>query len=135
MREPSMTLNNILVTIGLIALVIYAIFNILYLIDLRKTSVAMRQFIAKTDENLNPALTELRYTLAEIRKLTGDISITIEKLRTAASAIISVEKIIEHLYGYYREGFSQSAQGLRAGFKAGVISLVKNLKRKKDGPS
>lgn len=126
-----MTLNSFLVTIGLITFIVYAVFNILYLIDLRKTSTAMRQFLAKTDANLDPALLELRSALADIRKLANDISEVIEKIRTAATTIVAVEKTIEHLYGYYREGFSQSAHGVKAGLKAGVVTLVKNLKRKK----
>jgi hypothetical protein len=130
-----MTLNETLLTIGLITLIVYAVFNILYLIDLRKTSVALRQFIAKTDENLNTALAELRSTLGDLRRVAADIAIVVERVRSAASAVTSVEKSLAYIYGYYRDGLRQSAQanlaGLKAGLKAGVISLVKNFKEKK----
>lgn len=133
-----MTLIEILLTLGIITFIVYAIFNVIYLIDVRKTSSALRQFIIKTEENLNPALAELTRTLEDIKKVTGDISVLVEKLRAAIGVILSVEKGIESLYGYYRHGLGQAAQsnisGLKAGLRAGVLSLLKNLKTKKEGP-
>ncbi len=132
-----MTLNEMLLTIGLIAFIVYAVVNILYLIDLKKTSSAVRQFITNTEQNLNPALIELRATLEDFRKMTGDVSAVTEKARSAVDAVVSFEKGIEQLYGYYRENFSQTAQaniaGLKAGVKAGFTNLIKNLKEKKEG--
>lgn len=131
-------MNQILLTIGLITFIVFAIFNIIYLIDLRKTSVALRRFIMKTDENINPALEELRRTLADIRKITGEVSAVAEKLRVAVGAIITVEKSIQSLYAYYKSGIAQAASsnisGLKAGVKAGVFNLIKNL-RHKEGSS
>ena len=127
-------MNQILLTIGLITFIVFAIFNIIYLIDLRKTSVALRQFIIKTDQNINPALEELRRTLADVRKITGELSAVAEKLRSAVGAVITVEKGIQSLYTYYKSGVGQatssSISGIKAGVKAGVINLIKNLKHK-----
>lgn len=134
-----MTTNEILIAIGVITFIIYTVFNIIYLNDMRKTSFALRQFITKTEANLHPALAELRQTLADIRKVTDDVAAVMERLRTAAGAIITVEKSIQSLYWYYREGLGHAAQaniaGLKAGVKAGVINLLKNLKYKKEGSS
>lgn len=134
-----MTTNEILVTIGVVTLIVYTVFNIIYLNDLRKTSLALRRFIAKTEEELHPALLELRRTLEDIRKVSDDISSVAAGLQKAINTIISVERGIKSLYGYYREGLGQTAQssvaGLRAGVKAGVISLIKNLKDKKEASS
>jgi uncharacterized protein YoxC len=131
-------MNQILLTIGLITFIVFAIFNIIYLIDLRKTSVALRRFITKTDENINPALEELRRTLADIRKITGEVSAVAEKLRVAVGAVVTVEKGIQSLYAYYKSGVGQAASanisGIKAGVKAGVINLLKNL-RHKEGSS
>ena len=65
-----MDLYRILALIAVITLVIYVVFNIVYLIDLRRTSIALRRFINRTDENLTPALVELRLTLQDLRKVT-----------------------------------------------------------------
>ncbi len=132
-----MTLNEMLLTVGLISFIVYAVVNILYLIDLKKTSTSVRHFIAKTEQNLHPALFELRATLADFRKVAGDVSAVTEKTRSAVDLIASLEKNIEHLYVSYRENFGQSAQanmaGIKAGVKAGFASLIKNLKDKKEG--
>ena len=80
----------------------------------------MRQFITKAEENLNPALDELRQTLQDVRKVTADISHLTDKLRAAAGAIVTVEKSIQNLYGYYREGFGQATNANMAALKAGV---------------
>lgn len=126
-------MTQILLIIAVITFIIYVVFNIIYLIDLRKTSVALRHFIIKTEENLNPALNELSRTLEEIRKVTYDVSAVVERLRTAAGAIVTVEKSIRNFYGYYKEGLGRAAQAnmasLKAGLKAGVVNLVKNLKK------
>ncbi len=131
-----MSLNQILATIALVIFIIYAVFNIIYLIDLRKTSLALRQFVAKTEENLNPALIELRLALEDIRKITSDAAVLTQKLRTAAGTIVTVEKSIQTLYGFYRDSFGQSANAnisaVKAGVKAGVVNLLKNLKAKKE---
>jgi hypothetical protein len=50
-----MTINEILVAIGVVAFIIYASFNIIYLIELRRTSFALRQLIKGTEENIHPA--------------------------------------------------------------------------------
>ncbi len=130
-----MNINELLLAVGVIIFIIYAVFNIIYLIDLRKTSFAMRQFIAKTETNLDPALSELRRTLGDIRKVTDDVSTLIERLRAAVGTVAAVEKSIRTIYSYYKEGFGQAAQanvaGLKAGVKAGIVNLVKNLKDKK----
>jgi hypothetical protein len=132
-----MDLYRTLAVIAVITFVIYVAFNIIYLIDLRRTSVALRRFINRTDENLIPALDELRLTLHDLRKVTSDVSSLSERMRSAAGALVTVEKTIEHLYSYYREGLGQSAQvnmaAIKAGLRVGVASLFKNFKSKKEG--
>ncbi|OGW41571.1 MAG: hypothetical protein A2010_18565 [Nitrospirae bacterium GWD2_57_9] len=134
-----MIIYEILAVVAVITFVIYAVFNIIYLIDLRKTTRALRDFIAKTDENLNPALVDLKIVLKDVRKVTGDIAALSDRLRTTAGAIVTVEKAVQHVYGYYREGLSQSANAnlaaVKAGLRAGVVSLVRNLKTKKEASS
>jgi uncharacterized protein YoxC len=132
-------MNEILLAIGLVTFIVYAVFNIIYLNDVRKTSLALRQFIAKTEANLNPALAELTQALSDIRKVTEDISILVERLRSVVGTVASVEKSIVGLYGYYRDSFGQANQAniaaLKAGFKAGVVSLINTLTTRKEGAS
>ncbi len=132
-----MDLYRILALIAVITFVVYAVFNIVYLIDLRRTSIALRRFIVRTDENLTPALVELRLTLQDLRKVTADVSSLTERMRSASGALLTVERTVENIYRYYREGLGQSAQAnvsaLKAGFRAGVASLIRTLGASKEG--
>lgn len=131
-----MDLYRILALIAVATLVVYVAFNIIYLVDLRRTSIALRRFINRTDENLTPALVELRLTLQDLRKVTADVSSLTERMRSAAGALLTVERTVENLYSYYREGLGLSAQtnvsALKAGLRAGVVSLFKNFKSRKE---
>lgn len=132
-------MNAVLLNIGIVIFIVYAVFNIVYLIDMRKTSIAMRQLIAKTGENLSPALEELTHAVADIRKMTEDASQLLEGFRAAVGAIITVEKGVQNVYHYYRTNFRQSAQsnvsGIKAGVRAGVVNFLSSLKNKKEGSS
>lgn len=123
----------VLAVIAVITFIVYTAFNIIYLLDAKKTSYAMRRFIVRTEEDLRPALNEMRLALEDIRKVTADVSVVTEKLRAAAHAVVTVEKSIQNLYGYYRKGFGQAGENagaIKAGVVAGMATLIKNLKKK-----
>ncbi len=129
----------VLAVIAVATFVLYAAFNIIYLIDLKKTSRAMREFIREAEQNITPVLAETRATLQDVRNVASDISLITAKLRTAANAIVTVEKSVQSLYDYYRKGFGEAAHtnmgAVKAGMVAGVLTLIKNLKsRKEDAP-
>lgn len=132
-------MNAALLNIGAIIFIVYAVFNILWLIDMRRTSVALRRLIGKTEESLGPALAELTRAATDIRKATEGAFQLVERLRIAAGTIISAEKSIESIYHYYRQSVSQSAQsniaGIKAGVRAGVVNFLSNLKSRKEGSS
>jgi uncharacterized protein YoxC len=132
-----MTFYEFLAIAALITFIIYTGFTISYLMDLKKTSRAIRQFTARTEERLIPAIADLNLTLQRLRKVADDISSVSETVRAAAGAVISVQKAVENLYGYYRENFTRAAEAnlsaVKAGVKAGVVQLVSNLKTRKEG--
>jgi hypothetical protein len=82
-------------------------------------------------------LIELRLTLQDLRKVTTDVSSLTERMRSAAGALLTVERTVENLYSYYREELGESAQAnvsaLKAGLRAGVVSLFRNWRAKKEG--
>ncbi len=126
----------VLAFIAVATFVVYAVFNVLYLMDLKKTSHAVRRFVVQTENTLIPALAEMRTTLEEVKKVASDVSLVTDKLRTAANAIVTVEKTIQDVYSYYRKGFGETASAnvsaVKAGIMTGVLTLVKNLKTKKE---
>lgn len=132
-------MNEALVNIGIVVFVIYAGFNISNIIEMRRTSSALRQFIKRTEENLHPALTALRGILEDIGKATYNIAVLTRSLREVAETVARVEKTVNGLYEYYKEGLGEAARaniaGLRAGVKAGVVTLLKDLNNRKEGAS
>ena len=132
-------MNEALVNIGIVVFVIYAGFNISNIIEMRRTSSALRQFIKRTEENLHPALTALRGILEDIGKTTYNIAVLTQSLRGVAETVARVEKTVNGLYEYYKEGLGEAARaniaGLRAGVKAGVVTLLKDLNNRKEGSS
>jgi hypothetical protein len=129
-----MNATNLLLAIGVAVFIIYAIVNIIYLNDLRKTTSVLRQFIIRTDENLQPALIDMRSALQDIRRISGDLVTATERVRSLAATLGAVEKSIRVIYGSYREGIQHAArsnvESVKAGLKAGVLSLFRNMRSK-----
>ncbi len=129
-----MTTTEIILSIGAAAFVVFVTFFVTYVANLRRTSTALREFIRKSEENMSPALIELRGALENIRKITDNVSAVTEDVKYVADTLVDLEKGVKTLYEYYKEGMgaavSANISGLKAGVKTGVVTLVKNLKEK-----
>ena len=132
-----MTTAEIILAIGVTAFIIYAAFNIFYLMELRRTSFAVRQLVEKAGENIHPTLVALRRALEDIGTVTDNVAELSKSLREAADAVSAAEKRIKALYLAYEDGISEAARaniaGVQAGIKAGVGTLLKGLKSKEKG--
>jgi hypothetical protein len=130
-------MNKTLLTMGLVVFIIYAMFNIAYLIEMRRTSIALRQLIRRTEENLHPALTALRGVLEDIGKTTYAIAALTEGVREVVETVSTLEKNLSDLYEYYKKNLGEAARanmaGLKAGVKAGVVTLLRDLNDRKEG--
>ena len=126
-----------LLAIGIVVFSIYAAFNISYLIEMRRTTIALRQLIKRTEENLHPALSALRGVLEDIGKSTYDIAVLTRSLREVAETVTRVENAVNGLYEYYKEGLGEAARaniaGLKAGVRAGMTTLLRDLNNRKEG--
>ena len=132
-------MNDIMLSIGVVVFIIYAAFNIAHIIEIRRTSVALRQLIERTEENLHTSLTALRGILDDVGKATYDVAVLTRSLRGVAETVVRVENTVHGLYGYYKEGLGKAARaniaGLKAGVKAGVVTLLKDVNERKEGLS
>ncbi len=132
-------MNEALLSIGIVVFVIYAAFNIANSIEMRRTSIALRQLIRRSEENLHPALSALRGILEDIGKATYNIAMLTKSLREVAETVARVENTVNGLYEYYKEGVGEAARaniaGLKAGVKAGMTTLLKDLNDRKEGSS
>jgi uncharacterized protein YoxC len=57
-----------------ITLVVLAAFIIPAIIEIRRSATALREFLDKTDDELQGALKELRETLANLKEVTGEVA-------------------------------------------------------------
>lgn len=134
-----MSFIELLLAIGVVTFVIYAAFNIFYLIEMRKTSFAIRQLIARSEENLHPALAAVRNIFDDIKTITDNAAALSKSLREAAEALTAAQNAIKDMYQSYEENLGKSVRanvsGLKAGIKTGVDTLLSNLKDRKEGLS
>jgi len=122
--------------IGVVAFIVYAAFGISYFMDLRHTSNALREFLMNTEGNLNATLKELKGTLENMNKITTDVSRITQDVRDITDTVVSVEKGIQNFYGKVKNELAAAAEanvaGLKAGIATGVVTLVRNLKERRN---
>ena len=130
---------EIILGIGVAAFVVYAAFSIVYLTSMKKTSDSVSAFLKNTESNANATLVELRGTLENLRKMSGDIGAVTSDVKQISDTVASVERSIRGLYHHIKEGLGSAAganiAGLKAGIATGVSTLVKSVKVRKEGLS
>ena len=134
-----MSFIEVLLATGVVSFIIFASFSIIYIIEMRRTSFAIRQFIAKAEENLHPALASVRHIFEDIKTITDNAATLSKSLREAAEALTTAQNAIKDIYQSYEENVDQTVRanvaGLKAGIKTGVVTLLSNLKDRKEGLS
>jgi hypothetical protein len=128
-------MTDIILGIGVATFIVYTGFHISYLLSLKRTSERMGVFLENTEGNLNAALFELRDTLENLKKITGNVSAVSEDIRQISRTVANVERIVRGVYGYVGKGLGPAAganiAGLKAGITTGVSTLVKSLKKRR----
>lgn len=121
-------MHDVLVGIGVAAFIVYAIFNIAYIMSMKRMSERIERFLGGTGENLNTTLAELKATLENTRKVTADV-------REIADTVVSLERGVRELYQQVLESAASSTEanlaGLKAGIKTGVAALVRNMQQER----
>lgn len=134
-----MTFIEILLVIGIVAFIIFAAFHIFYIIEMRKTSWATRQLIVRAEENLHPALAAVRHIFEDMRTISDNAAALSKSLRDAAEVLTAMQNAIKDIYQSYEGNLDKSVRanvsGLKAGIKTGVVTLLSNLKDRKEGLS
>ena len=134
-----MSLIEILLAIGVVSFIIFAAFHIAYIIEVKKTSLAIRQLIAETEENLHPSLATVRHVFEDVKIITDNLVVLSKGLREAAVVLTTAQNVLKGIYQSYEENLDKpvraNVSGLKAGIKTGVVTLLGNLKDKKEGLS
>ncbi|MHB8843955.1 MAG: DUF948 domain-containing protein [Nitrospirota bacterium] len=124
-------MTDIILGIGVGTFVVYAAFNIVYLVSMKRTSDRINAFLTNTEDKVNASLAEFSGTLQNLRKISGDIGAVTADVKEISDAVASVERDMRGVYGFVRDGLGSAAganmAGLKAGISTGVATLVKSM--------
>jgi uncharacterized protein YoxC len=122
---------EIILGIGVATFMVYTFFNITYIVSMRRMTDSMTEFFTNIEVNLNAALFELRGTLVNLKKITGDVGAVTEEVKQISDSVAGVERSIRSVYDHMKEGLGSAAganiAGLKAGITTGVATLVKSM--------
>ncbi len=122
---------EIILGIGVATFIVYTIFNVTYILSMRRASDSMTAFFRNIEGNLNAVLSELRGTLENLKKIMGDVGEVTEDVKQISESVASVERRIRGVYDHMKEGLGSAAganiAGLKAGITTGVVTLVKSM--------
>jgi len=120
-------MTEIILGIGVATFIVYTVFNVSYIISMRRTSESMSVFLRNIEGNLNATLSELKGTLGNMKKITGDVGAVTEDVKQISDSVASLERSMRGLYDQMKEGLGSAAGANIAGLKAGITTWVATL--------
>lgn len=128
-------MNYMLMNIGVVVFIVFAIVSIAYQVNNYRAATALRQFIRQSSGEIQNVLVELRVTLENFRKITDNVHVVTEDVREIANLVADLQRDIRTLYSFIRETVGGTVKadiaGLKAGVKTGMAALVKNLREER----
>ena len=128
-------MNDMLMNIGVVVFIVFAIVSIAYQVNNYRAATALRQFICQSSGDMRAVLAELRVSLENFRKITDNISVVTEDVREITNSVADVQRDVRTLYSFIRENVGGTVKadiaGLKAGVKTGMATLVKNLREER----
>jgi uncharacterized protein YoxC len=82
-----MVLINLAAVVVAVTLIVLAGFLIPAILELRKTAVALREFITRTDTEIQPVVRELHEALADLKVITGRVADNVGEVDIFMSAV------------------------------------------------
>jgi|OpeIllAssembly_1097287.scaffolds.fasta_scaffold437571_2 uncharacterized protein YoxC len=100
--------------------------------EVRKTSIALREFIVSTESSLNPVLGELRKTLADVREMTDAAAARRDDITTLMSALGDTGESVHRLNGIIGGAVQVIEKPVMywAGLKAATQNILGHFTRK-----
>jgi uncharacterized protein YoxC len=126
-------MNTILLAVIAVCVLATAFFLVLVLAELKKTLASLRK---TTDEGLKPVLEELQATLKSVRTISDEVGGITSDVREVSKSVVEIGhtvSAINGLLGTAGSSVTVRAAGLKAGIRAAIEHLAKNLIRKGDG--
>lgn len=129
--------SSILLVVLAAAVGVAVLFLVPVLVELRRTVRTLNSVLKITEESLAPTLRDLRSTLANLDRITGDVNAVTDDFRTFSGSLRQVGKDIHELrevVGLLGGGIGAKAAGLRAGIGTGFRYLAHNFLKKGGTP-
>jgi uncharacterized protein YoxC len=125
-------MRDVILGVGVGAFIIYSVCIVYAMRSVIRMSSTINDFIRRTEGKMESGISELRETLGNMRKITGDISAVTEEVKRLYHTVAAMEENLENIYGSIKDGLGTAETniaGLKAGIKTGVVTLVKNIKK------
>jgi uncharacterized protein YoxC len=126
-------MDTFLLAIIAVCLLVQVFFLVPMLVELRRALVLLSKYM---DDGLKPALQELQETLKSLRNVSDDVGGITSDVREVSKSVAGMAHTVSAINGLLEAvGSSASvrAAGLRAGIRAAIEYLARNLIRKGDG--
>jgi uncharacterized protein YoxC len=124
---------EIILGIGVATFIVYTVFNVRYLLSMKRTSDSMAAFLRNIEGDLNASLFELRGTLENMKKITGDVGAVTKEMKQISDSVASVERNLRSMYDYVKEGLGSvvgaNIAGVKSGITTGVATLVNKMQK------
>ena len=129
-------MNEVLLNIGLVVFIIYAVVSIACQVNNYRTAAAVRQFITLSSGDVLAVLAELKVTLENFKKISANITAVTEGVRNVTSSVTGLQQEVRTMYSFIKDRAGVEARadlaGLKAGIRTGVATLVKRSQRRKE---
>jgi uncharacterized protein YoxC len=103
------------------------------IIELKKTTVALREFIVNMESSLHPALGELRKALTDVRELTDVAAARRDDITTLMSALGNTGESVQRLNGIIGGVVKVVEKPVMywVGVKAAGLNILRNVTHKR----
>lgn len=120
-------------SIGVIGFLFVIGFIVYAAIEIRKAALTFNGFLIRIEERIKPVLEEAEQSLKSIRNVSDDARTITENVKNFSSSINEIAtniKIISNIVNELKEGASLRVLGIKAGIKAALNVLIKELSAK-----
>jgi len=125
---------EIVLIIACVILAMLAGFLVPLLIELKRTTAQARQFLERTETQLNATLSEMDDTLKSLRGITDTVNNVTDDIGTLSSSLAEVGVNVRDLFDTVNETvtrLSGNLSGIRAGIRAAVDIIATKLLTKR----
>jgi uncharacterized protein YoxC len=130
-------MNTLLLGVIALAFLVGVIIFIIIMFELRGAIKELKDLIGTTERSMKPTFVELQETLKSIRnfvdninEVTEDVRVFSDSVKEVGEGVKSVSENVKHVSTLVENMTASTmaeASGIKAGIKAGLFAILKNL--------